>query len=94
MFCDADDQCNFFFWRIDNECTLYETCNVLKEKRTPGTIFAKNGLCSGILSIFSVYTSNYIDIKCVYISQGHISVKILLYIFRRNEGKMATNKMF
>ena len=48
MICDAKDNCNYFFWSIDDYCAMFKTCDKLKKAENPGTIYAKNGLCSGI----------------------------------------------
>ena len=48
LVCDGDDRCNFFFWSIDNSCAMFKTCDRVKNDTNPGTIYAKNGLCSGI----------------------------------------------
>ena len=49
MICEADDKCNYFFWSIDNYCATFKTCDWLKTAENPGTIYAKKGLCSGII---------------------------------------------
>ena len=88
--CDADAQCNFFFWSIEKLCAMFKTCDGLRKGEQPGTIYAKNGQCSGIID-FSA-SSNF-SIHQNTISKQQIFEKINLVFFRQNKGKMATNEM-
>ena len=49
--CNAEEKCNFFFWRIDNHCSMHEVCGELGISQKPGIIYAKNGECQGIILI-------------------------------------------
>ena len=54
--CHLEERCNFFFWRIDNYCSMRETCDNLTISQKPGIIYAKNGECQGIISISLIRT--------------------------------------
>ena len=66
--CNAEEKCNFFFWRIDNYCSMHETCDSLSISQKPGIIYAKNGMCQGITSILLMRTLTCIihhNSKCI-----------------------------
>ena len=54
--CNAEEKCEFFFWRIDKHCSMREWCGELVISQKPGIIYAKNGKCRGIISISPMRT--------------------------------------
>ena len=52
LVCDAEYQCKFFFWSIDDYCALFKKCDELENSNEAGTIFRRVGglrSCPGII---------------------------------------------
>ena len=86
LVCDGDDRCNFFFWSIDNSCAMFKTCDRVKNDTNPGTIYAKNGLCSGITQIFPLLQTLVFS-KILPLVKNKFSRKSTFYISDKTKEK-------